>query len=300
MEKIDIVLPYVNGLDPEWQKIHNIYRKDIDYTRFDGHDILKYVLRSIDVNLPWVNKVHLLVMQESQIPEYINKETVHIVFHKDFIPEEHLPTFNANTIEMYLWNIPELSENFIYINDDIVFNNELSHLFFFSDGMLPLTTITPTYYSEKSQQTLYFKFFKKSVELAARNIDIDTFPNNRLLRPGHGSAVFKKTNLKNAYEIYKSEIEISITKFRDENNINQYFWSLYQFFNNLSLMKPMEYYYTQVVDKNIGRIEKILSSPVPEMCLNDVENTTVGDKIKLQRLLGNKFNKISKYEKKDN
>ena len=69
MEKIDIVIPYVNGIDPEWQKIHNIYRKNVDYTRFDGHDILKYVLRSIDKYLPWINKVHLLVMQESQIPE---------------------------------------------------------------------------------------------------------------------------------------------------------------------------------------------------------------------------------------
>ena len=297
MERIDIVLPYVNGLDPEWQKIHNIYRKDIDYTRFDGHDILKYVLRSIDVNLPWVNKVHLLVMQESQIPEYINRENVHIVFHKDFIPEEHLPTFNSTTIEMYLWNIPELSEYFIYINDDIVFNNELPHLFFFSNGMLPLTTISPTYYSKETQKKGHFKSFYKSVKLAAKDVDINIFPDNYLLRPGHGSSVFKKTYLKKAYEAYKLEIETSITKFRDENNINQYFLSLYQFFNSLSLMKHKEYYYIQVIDKNIGKIEKILSSPIPELCLNDVENTTVEDKIKLQKLLKKKFCKISKYEK---
>lgn len=297
MEKIDIVLPYVNGLDPEWQKIHNQYRENVDYTRFDGHDILKYVLRSIDTNLPWINKVHLLVMQESQIPEYINQETVHIVFHKDFIPEEHLPTFNANTIEMYLWNIPELSEHFIYINDDIIFNNELSHLFFFSEDMFPLTTITPTRYTEKTQNLLYFKFFKKSIELAARNIYINIFPNNYLLRPGHGSSVFKKSNLKNIYELYKTEIEDSITKFRDEKNINQYFWSAYQFFNELSFMKPKEYYYIQVIETTIEQIEKLFHSPIPELCLNDVEKTTVEDKIKLQTLLSKKFCNSSKYEK---
>lgn len=93
--KIDIVLPFVNGLDPEWQKIHSQYRDDIDYTRFDGHDILKYVFRSIDRYVPWINTVHLLVMQDSQVPEWIDRDKVHIVYHKDFIPEQHLPIFTV-------------------------------------------------------------------------------------------------------------------------------------------------------------------------------------------------------------
>lgn len=296
MEKIDIVIPYVNGIDPEWQKIHNIYRKNVDYTRFDGHDILKYVLRSIDKYLPWINKVHLLVMQESQIPEYVNRETVHIVYHKDFIPEEHLPTFNANTIEMYLWNIPDLSENFIYINDDILFNNPISQSFFFTNDMLPLITIKPTYYNSESRELVHFKFFCKSIKLAAIDVDIDIFQNDHLLKPGHGSSVFKLSNLRNIYELYKEEIEESITKFRDERNINQYFLSCYQFFHEMSLMKPNEHYYFKVDKNHLHSIEIALKTFVPELCLNDVDTTTLNDKIKLQELLSNKFKEVSKYE----
>lgn len=296
MEKIDIVIPYVNGIDPEWQKIHNIYRKNVDYTRFDGHDILKYVLRSIDKYLPWINKVHLLVMQESQIPEYVNRETVHIVYHKDFIPEEHLPTFNANTIEMYLWNIPDLSENFIYINDDMLFNNPISQSFFFTNDMLPLITIKPTYYNSESRELVHFKFFYKSIKLAAIDVDIDIFQNDHLLKPGHGSSVFKLSNLRNIYELYKEEIEESITKFRDERNINQYFLGCYQFFHEMSLMKPNEHCYFKVDKNHLHNIEIALKTFVPELCLNDVDTTTLNDKIKLQELLSNKFKEVSKYE----
>lgn len=41
-----------------------------------------------------------------------------MIKHEDFIPSKYLPTFNINTIEMNFFRIPELSENFIYFNDD--------------------------------------------------------------------------------------------------------------------------------------------------------------------------------------
>ena len=35
------------------------------------------------------------------------------------MPPEVLPTFNSTTIEMFIANIPDLAEHFIYGNDDI-------------------------------------------------------------------------------------------------------------------------------------------------------------------------------------
>lgn len=38
----------------------------------------------------------------------------------DFVPAQHLPTFNSHVFETFLWQIPGLSEHFIYLNDDMV------------------------------------------------------------------------------------------------------------------------------------------------------------------------------------
>ena len=121
INKIDIVIPFVNGNDPVWQRQFNEHMQKFNphygdgsvQTRYDGNDILKYVFRSIDVYAPWVNKIHLLLSGSSQIPEWLdtNNEKIHIVYHKDFIPKEYLPCFNSSAFECWLWNIPGLSEN---------------------------------------------------------------------------------------------------------------------------------------------------------------------------------------------
>jgi len=48
-----------------------------------------------------------------------------IVNHKDFIPEEYLPIFNSNAIELNMHKIKELSENFVYFNDDMFVLKEM-------------------------------------------------------------------------------------------------------------------------------------------------------------------------------
>ncbi len=58
-----------------------------------------------------------------------------IITHKDIIPEIYLPTFNSLCIELYLYNIPNLSNNFIYFNDDMIvldnyeFLNHLNYVY---------------------------------------------------------------------------------------------------------------------------------------------------------------------------
>jgi len=52
--------------------------------------------------MPFVNNIVLMCSSESQVPAFVKKYDVEVVLHKDFIPEHHLPTFNANTIEMFM------------------------------------------------------------------------------------------------------------------------------------------------------------------------------------------------------
>ena len=60
---------------------------------------------------------------------------MNLVFHKDFIPEEFLPTFNANAIELNIHRIKDLSENFVYFNDDTYLNAPCKKEDFFKNGL---------------------------------------------------------------------------------------------------------------------------------------------------------------------
>ena len=56
--------------------------------------------------------------------------------HRDFIPEEYLPTFNTNPIELNIHRIAGLSERFVYFNDDMFLIDAVKPSDFF-DGELP-------------------------------------------------------------------------------------------------------------------------------------------------------------------
>ena len=137
--KIDFVIAWVDGSDPAWQKEKNKYM-GIDETeagevRFRDMGILKYWFRAVDAYAPWVNQIHFVTW--GHLPEWLNTEhpKLHIVNHKDYIPEQYLPTFSSRPIELNLHRIPGLSEQFVYFNDDMFLNGPVTADFFFHNGM---------------------------------------------------------------------------------------------------------------------------------------------------------------------
>jgi len=136
IDKIDFVLPWVDNQDPEWQKSRQQYAENQSLldanssARFRDSGTLKYVLRSIEKNCPWYNKIYLITCGHH--PEWldINSPKIELVKHSDIYDnKEHLPVFNSSSIEMSLPNIKGLSEHFVYLNDDtIIFSIKiLSH-----------------------------------------------------------------------------------------------------------------------------------------------------------------------------
>jgi hypothetical protein len=49
-----------------------------------------------------------------------NKCRVIFIKHEAIIPASYLPTFNSNVLEIYLHRIPNLSEIYMYLNDDMM------------------------------------------------------------------------------------------------------------------------------------------------------------------------------------
>lgn len=156
MEEIDFVLPWVDGGDPAWLASKRLFEtRDMGASsteansacRYRDNGLLRFWFRGIEQYAPWVRTVHFVTC--GQIPAWLDDHhpKLHLVNHSDFIPEEYLPTFNANTIELNFHRIEDLSEQFVYFNDDMFLLRSISPDFFFS-GSDPVLD-TSLRYSEK-------------------------------------------------------------------------------------------------------------------------------------------------------
>lgn len=151
---IDIVLPWVDGKDLKWRaEIRKYNGGDVNEVRYQSWDNLQYVLRGIERFMPWINRIFIVTW--GHLPEWLNidNDRVTVVRHSDYIPNEYLPTFNSNTIEMNYWRIEELSEYFILFNDDLFPLRPISQEYYFVDG-LPREEAVETHFILKADKGL--------------------------------------------------------------------------------------------------------------------------------------------------
>ncbi len=141
-DPIDIVVPWVDGNDPEWQERKRkamlksgVNMESSGNVRYESWDF-KYWFRAVEKNMPWVNKIFVVV--SGRKPDFLDlsNKRLCVVSDTEYIPDEYLPTFNSNTIEMNLHRIPELSENFIAMCDDIFPLQPIEEEYYFRDNIL--------------------------------------------------------------------------------------------------------------------------------------------------------------------
>ena len=140
--KIDFVVTWVDMDDPTWKanfakhsgKIDNL-KNEMTEARFRDHGLLRYWFRGLEKFAPWVRKVHFVTC--GQKPEWLNADhpKLQLVNHSDYIPTQYLPVFNSTLIESYIHRIPDLSEHFVYFNDDFFIINHLTQERFFTNGL---------------------------------------------------------------------------------------------------------------------------------------------------------------------
>lgn len=142
-QKIDFVVLWVDGNDPEWKKQKDHYEKEYSFTpdhtkndsRYREWDELKYWFRGVEKNAPWVNRIHFVTC--GHLPSWLNTShpKLHIVRHEDIIPQEFLPVFSSHAIEICINRIEGLSERFVYFNDDIFILSLIQDTLFFRNGL---------------------------------------------------------------------------------------------------------------------------------------------------------------------
>lgn len=146
---IDFVIPWVDGSDSVWlaRKKQAMHEFNISTTNVDDSDaryrdwgLLKYWLRGVEKNAPWVHRIFLIT--DHQIPDWlaIDNEKLQVIFHEDYLPQEFLPAFSSHPIELNLHRIKDLSEHFVYFNDDMFVVNPVQPEDFFTRSGLPRTS----------------------------------------------------------------------------------------------------------------------------------------------------------------
>lgn len=234
---IDIVVTYVKD-DKEWRDQFNYWKRietgigknDINNRQAFGEERLrdwgtfKYWFRGIEKNCPWINKVFLVVQNEKQIPDWLDRTNprLRIVYHEEFIPNELLPVFNIIPILMYLDNIKDLGEYYLISDDDEFFLNPIKEDRFLKEGK-PVhkdNRIPFEYYSGEQLQTSDNVFF----HILNNNLRIESKYMKEPVKYGfyHLPDIRKKSfNQKIMNENYDKILESQkVSKFRHHKNIS--------------------------------------------------------------------------------
>ncbi len=304
MEKIDFVVAWVDSDDPQWKadyaKYRNVKVKE-DKARFRNWDLFRYWFRSVEKYAPWVNKVYLVTNGKN--PDWINPncEKLVLVNHKEYIPEEYLPTFNANTIELNVHRIPGLSSHFVYFNDDFYLNAPVTPDYYFIDG-LPcdnneeLLSNRPNYNPTNKFNikiieycdvaVINYHFNRKDVVKASpqrwfgKHLGVKGLIKSLLLYQGghfeyfarrHNEQPFLKNTFEEAWKKEEEMLKQSCTRFRENTNLNDYFMRFWQFAtNNFYPQKNNKRKFYILKKDDLKYIKRTLNNPqIKSLCLND-------------------------------
>lgn len=298
--QIDIVVPWVDGNDTNWQKEKFQYMQandgDLRIIRYRDWGLMKYWFRGVEKSLPWINKIHFITW--GHLPDFLNTNhpKLNIVKHSDYIPAEYLPTFSSHAIELNLHRLEGLSEHFIYANDDTFFLQPLDESFFFSEDGLPkdaaiqnvlqfrettgiahITANDLTYLNMNFRKRDVIKKNKKkwySLSYGKKmlyNLYMKPFQNFTGFDDFHLPVAFRKSTWRDVWDKCHDILDSTCThKFRSHEDVNQWLMRYWQFADGtFSPTSPRrgDFLVIGVDDERIKQIITNASSPM--ICLSD-------------------------------
>ena len=296
---VDLVYSYVDGNDPIWQQKKSSAEKlyghpsdpKVDKGRFVNFEEIRYSLRSVEKFAPWARKIFIIT--DNQTIPYIRSDHPKIVYvdHTTIFPKSALPSFNSNSIEHSILNIPGLSENFIYLNDDLFFSRpQIKHDYFMCNGKPRYYVIRQGWGNVHSRYYNYYQNPKRSDGdtmnyFASLYYTASTFLNRTNVKPFgrnfHSVFPCSLTIMKEARKLFGETINETIHHhFRQYNDI---MFQLSSILTCLHEERLCEIYYhgrTSFYAKEINfhtdpnPFSKINASSFLSVCVNSGKKTT--------------------------
>lgn len=233
MTKIDAVITWVDGNDPEFNKLKNSYlEKELKTkgvqpfgvldTRFRDIGELEFCIKLIRKNLDFIDTVYIVT--NGQKPIFLNEEFAaqynsKLVSHSTIFGtryKEFLPVFNSQSIEAMLPRIPNLSERFLYFNDDFfIAKHTKLESFFLGDKIISHGAYRfKNIWLDRIHRAINNKFYVSTVGLRKES---KLFPRKLLyFSPSHAPYAIEKIKLEEAIQEWGGYESIIKFKFRNE------------------------------------------------------------------------------------
>ncbi|NQJ69176.1 capsular biosynthesis protein [Streptococcus suis] len=329
MSKIDFVVTWVDGQDPIWLEERAKFdsnidlKKDInDVSRYRDLDFFKYWFRAVEKYAPWVNKIFFVTY--GHLPKWLDTSNPKLVVvkHTDFIPQEYLPTYNSNVIELNLHRISNLGEQFVLFSDDVFLNNYVEESDFFVEGLpkdfgiykpiLPdgdfahtlvnNTMIINKYFEEKETfRRNRWKFFNKSYSKYNLHNVFSLFYKGII---GYHNAHVSLSHLKSTFNtVWDKEFDrlhqVCLHKFRTKDEISHWLMSNWNIESNLFVPQQLSFGKTYPMEDLVS-IEKDLKNHHSKViCINDSSDVKdfVSSSEYICRLFENALPEKSSFEK---
>lgn len=264
---MDIVITYVDGLDPLWRKDYEQYvGTEMLAKRFRDWGTLRYLFRGIEKNIPFAGKVFLLVARESQVPAWIDRTRVNVVLHSDIIPAGSLPLFNASSIEMFLHRIPGLDEEFVYFNDDTFPVLSCAPEDFFVGGKAV---------NRMSMHAVCFgnqfrRLCRRTSDFARKVAGLPRSPF--YIRPQHTATSMLRSVSEEFFLSNEEELVNCLSRIRELKNYNQYVFLDYLHYTGRSVNKGKSNKHFSLASSSADDVCGFLAAPSRKLvCINDVQ-----------------------------
>ena len=316
---IDFVVLWVDCNDPDWQKEKNQYSgvKDVDNSinRYQDWDNLKYWFRSVEKYAPWVNKVHLVT--NGQLPEWINKDCpkLNLVKHSDYLPQSALPTFNSCAIEVGMCDIPGLSEQFVFFNDDMFLTAPITKEYYFKKGV-PVDMCGFIRPPKTKSDDVFSHLIKNNTDVIYKYFDKKQIVGNSLFRwfrPWYGktflrslyyalhkgcvgfviphlSTPYLKEDFKKVWEKEPEKLRATQhNRFRSKTDLTDLIFRNWRMSEGNFIPRNSKGKYYTVKDEQTAKIivNAIVKNKYPEICINEVCTGETFEQVKV--IINNTF-----------
>lgn len=305
---VDIVILWVDGSDKKWIEKKKFWQKKYGIInnceeRYRNWDNLQYLFRGIEKYASWVN--HIFLVTDDQKPEWLdeNHSKVTVIDHTQIIDKEFLPTFNTHAIELNIHRIEQLSENFIYFNDDTFIIDNIFKGDFFEKGIpkdeafldkaflrkgkfnenepienyirnnLKLINDSFDKYKVIKTQPLAWLHFKGGKKAVKHFLSLPFKKFTGFFNP-HLCIAYNKSTFDTIWKKYSKELlKTTKSKFREDDNYNVWlmkYWQLVS--NNFSPRKNSLGKFFGVTDQNVEECASYIKKQGGKVvCINDNE-----------------------------
>lgn len=322
-EPIDAVIKYIDLNDKK------LVRKGIPQIKKDfDNEELRYSLRSILKNIPWIRKIFIIMPNEKvrflKEKDYISDKIVYVK-DKDLLGYD---SASISTFQFNLWKIRDFgcSNNFIYFDDDYFVGKPLkkSDFFYEENGkVIPYIIYNKNIgYGQKERINSYWKEQKRNIDKSIKNAHTHSgfqyqkisgimflykFFNKDILAPSNDLVYFPHNalgenidELKEIYDIVKNNYEYSDSCISALTRSNESF--VHQTFYN--------FYYLNKYGRKVNKLRgdyidlsqaDYVDRNAPLFCINtggNIEYTPL-DNAKAKIAMHKLFPIATKYEKQD-